>query len=191
MESVTIVLKPSNTSTTPTEKANLEIEKAKLEIKRAELDIEKQKITVEKEKVAVEKIKLNIETTKLAVQMYEMTRNFENVIEHLIKFAKVEMSNNEFNDSDNDDDKLTATSAINSLLFFSNLPTPVGALSPWMFENITESTFKCMVLNHPETSTLKHHMVDGSAFQTMANPQTPIHKFSDVVGDDSGEWDVF
>ncbi|OJD23338.1 hypothetical protein ACJ73_05310, partial [Blastomyces percursus] len=35
--------------------------------------------------------------------------------------------------------------------------------------------------DHPETPTPKRHMACGSASQAMANSQTPIRKFSDVV----------
>ncbi|EER36456.1 predicted protein [Histoplasma capsulatum H143] len=88
--------------------------------------------------------------------MYQMTKNFENVVEYLTEFTKVEMSDDESDDSDTDDDKFTTT------------PT-------------TSITFKHTASNHSETSTLKYHMINDSIFQVMTNPQTLICKFSDVV----------
>ncbi|OJD09408.1 hypothetical protein ACJ73_10341, partial [Blastomyces percursus] len=68
-----------------------------------------------------------------------MAGNFENVVERLAEIAKVEMSDDESNDSDNNDDKPAAAApTANPLPSSSNLLTPVGALSPRMFQNITE-----------------------------------------------------
>ncbi|EEQ91559.2 uncharacterized protein BDCG_06679 [Blastomyces dermatitidis ER-3] len=191
MKSVAIMLKASNTSISPAEKAKLEIEKAKLDIERVKLEIEKKKIAMKKEKIVIEKTKLNVENMKLAVQQeilrsvnnhYKdqkaVMKNLTNLINSVREKAQhifIEISDKESVNSDNSlllSATLTGLSAITANsppLSFSDLLTLMGVLSPQTYETITETTFKHPAPDHLKTSTLKCQMADDSASQTMAN----------------------
>lgn len=70
------------------------------------------------------------------------------MIEHLTEFTKIEISDNESDNSNTDNNKLIITltafiiSAVNSLFFFSNLSTLISTLNFQIFKNITESVNK-------------------------------------------------
>ncbi|OJD16683.1 hypothetical protein ACJ73_08860 [Blastomyces percursus] len=186
------------------ERAELDIErqriaakKEKVSIERAKLEIESTKLAVQREilrlvnghcesqKESIENLtklttNVNDEAGRIAIGMYEMARNFENVVERLAEITKIEMSNdnNESGNSDNNDDK---PAAANPLPSSSNLLSPVGgarALSPQAFENIIESAFKRKASEPPETPTPKRHIALDSG---PPKSSTPIRKFNDVV----------
>ncbi|OJD22284.1 hypothetical protein ACJ73_06372 [Blastomyces percursus] len=179
------------------ERQRIAVEKEKVSIERTKLEIESTKLAVQREilrlvnghcesqKESIENLtklatNVNDEAGRIAIGMYEMTRNFENVVERLAEITKIEMSNdnNESGNSDNNDDK---PAAANPLPSSSNLPSPVSgarALSPWAFENIIESAFKRKAFEPPETPTPKRHMALGSG---PPKSSILIRKFNDVV----------